>query len=88
MHHSKKTTQFLLENGIEAIYNVAYAPEYNPMERVLAQFKAKFKKEKMDLILEGRTPNYEKIIRRILQDFPPDKISSICKGTMRSQMGI
>ena len=88
VHHSKKTTQFLLENGIEVIFNVAYAPEYNPIERVWAQLKAQFKKEKMGLILEGRAPNYEKIIRRILQDFPAEKISSICKGTMRSQMGV
>jgi transposase len=88
VHHSKKTTQFLLENGIEVIFNVAYAPEYNPIERVWAQLKAQFKKEKMGLILEGRAPNYEKIIRRILQDFPVEKISSICKGTMRSQMGV
>ena len=53
-----------------------------------AQLKAQFKKEKMGLILEGRATNYEKINRRNLQDFPPDKISSICKETMRSQMGI
>ena len=56
MHHSKKTTQFLLENGIEVIFNVAYAPEYNPIERVWAQLKALFKKEKMGLILEGAPP--------------------------------
>lgn len=66
VHHSKKVAQFLLENGIEVIFNVAYAPEYNPIERVWAQLKSQFKKEKMDLILEGRTPNYEKMIRRIL----------------------
>ena len=66
MHHSEKVTQFLLKNGIEVIFNVAYAPEYNPIERVWAQLKLQFKKEKIDLILEGRTPNYEKIIRRIL----------------------
>ena len=88
VHHSKKVTKFLLENGIEVIFNVAYAPEYNPIERVWAQLKAQFKKEKMGLVLEGRSPNYEKIIRRILQAYPAEKISSICKGTMRSQMGV
>ena len=66
MHHSKKVAQFLLENGIEGIFNVAYAPEFNPIERVWPQLKLQFMKEKMDLILEGLTPNYEKIIRRIL----------------------
>ena len=53
-----------------------------------AQLKAQFKKEKMGRILEGRSPNYEKIIRRILQAYPAEKISSICVGTMRSQMGV
>ena len=52
---------------------MAYAPEYNPIERVWAQLKAQFKKEKMGLILEGRSPNYEKIIRRILQAYPAEK---------------
>ena len=88
VHHSKKVTKFLLENEINVIFNVAYAPEYNPIEQVWAQLKAQFKKEKMGLILEGRSPNYEKIIRRILQAYPAEKISSICAGTMRSQMGV
>ena len=48
------------------IFNVAYAPEYNSIECVWVQLKSHFKKEKMDLIMEVRTPNYEKIIRRIL----------------------
>ena len=64
------------------------SPEVNPIERVWAQLKAQFKNEKMGLILEGRSPNYEKIIRRILQAYPAEKISSICAGTMRSQMGV
>ena len=39
VHHSKKVTKFLLKNGIETIFNNAYAPEYNPIERVWAQLK-------------------------------------------------
>ena len=42
----------------------------------------------MNLLLEGHCPNYEKMIRRILQAYPTEKISSICAGTMRSQMGL
>ena len=42
----------------------------------------------MNLVLEGRCPNYEKIIRPILQAYPAEEISSICEGTMRSQMGL
>ena len=42
----------------------------------------------MNLVLEGRYPNYEKIIQRILQAYPAEKISSICAGTIRSQIGL
>ena len=39
VHHSKKVTKFLLENDIETIFNVAYAPEYNPIEPIWAELK-------------------------------------------------
>ncbi len=86
VHHSKKVDEFLKENKIEVIYNVPYGPEYNPIERVWAQFKAEFKKQKMSLILEGKAPNYEKMIRGIMTKFPKDKISSICSKMMKSKL--
>jgi len=67
---------------------VTYGPQYNPIERVWSQIKLLFKKEKMGHILKGRSPNYEKMIRQIMDTYPGEKISSICKGTMRSQMGV
>lgn len=44
VHHSKKVAKFLEENKIEAVFNIPYGPEYNPIERVWAQLKAEFKK--------------------------------------------
>ena len=88
MHHSKKVSQFLLDNRIDVIYNVIYCPQYNPIERIWAQIKLLFKKQKMANILEGRASNYKKMIREAMDTYPGEKISSICKGTMRSQMGV
>ena len=86
VHHSKKVDEFLKENKIEVIYNVPYGSEYNPIERVWAQFKAKFKKKKIFLILEGKTPNYRKMIRGIKTNYPKDKISSIYSKMMKSKL--
>jgi hypothetical protein len=47
-----------------------------------------FKKQKMANILEGRASNYEKMIRETMDTYPGEKISSICAGNMRSQMGV
>ena len=42
----------------------------------------------MGQILDGRYPKYDKIIRQIMDVYPAEKISSICSGTVRSQMGL
>ena len=86
VHHSKKVDEFLKENKIEVIYNVPYGPEYNPIERVWAQFKAEFKKQKMSLILEGKAINYDKMIRQVMTNYSKDKISSICSKMMKSKL--
>ena len=36
VHYSKKASKFLEDNKVEAIFNVPYGPEYNPIERVWA----------------------------------------------------
>ncbi len=86
VHHSIKVQQFILEHKLHVIFNVAYGPEFNPIERVWAQLKLVFKKRRLTLILEGRVPNYEKIIRNILHTYPKEKIRSICEGTMMSKL--
>lgn len=86
VHHSKKVQAFLEDNKIEVIYNVPYGPEYNPIERVWAQLKAEFKKQKMQLILEGQAPNYEKMIRGIMTGYPKEKICSICGKMIKSKL--
>ncbi len=84
VHHSLKVKDFLKQHGIWAIYNIAYGPEYNPIERVWAQLKMGFKKQRLAQILNGQTPPYEKLIRNIMLSFPKEKIMSICSGTMSS----
>ena len=61
-----------------------YGPEYNPIERVWARFKAEFKKIKMAEIIEVLSPDYEKLIRKIMRGYPPEKISSIVSKSMIS----
>ena len=88
VHHSKKVAKFLEENKIEAVFNIPYGPEYNPIERVWAKLKAEFKKRKMAAILEETVPNYPKLIRAIMSSYPPEKIQSICRKTSASMLRI
>ena len=65
---------------------VPYGPEFNPIERVWAQVKLLFKKERMNAMLLGGAPDFEKLLRRIMMAYPPEKIASICKGTYKSML--
>ena len=60
-----------------------YAPEYNPIERVWAQFKLQFKKRRLQAILDGESPDYDKLVRKVMTEYPPEKIAHIVKGTSR-----
>jgi hypothetical protein len=82
VHHSKKATKFMQENGIVPIYNFPYSPEFNPIERVWAQIKARFKVARMGLVLDGHSPDYDKLVRQTMLDYPKEKIQSIVNKSM------
>jgi putative transposase len=88
VHHSRKVQAFMKEHGVLGIFNVPYGPEYNPIERVWAQVKIRFKKERLGNILGGVTTNYEKTIRQIMLSLPEEMIKSICKKTSISKLNL
>ena len=88
VHHSKKVAEFIKANKIEFIFNVPYGPEFNPIERVWSKIKLAFKKVRMDTILEHKRPPLEKILRKIMTEYPQEKIRSICHGTYNSKLAL
>jgi hypothetical protein len=40
----------------------------------------------MSTILDGNTPNFEKLLRKILNEFPQEKVRSICLSTYKSKL--
>ena len=65
---------------------VAYGHDFNPIERIWAQVKLLFKKERMNAMLLGGAPDFEKLLRSIMMAYSPEKIASICKGTYESML--
>ena len=43
VHSSEKSKRYMRELGIRYIYNLTYAPEYNPIELVFSKIKQKFR---------------------------------------------
>ena len=68
------------------IFLVAYGPEYNPIERDWSKVKLMFKKERMAMILQGASPDFQKLLRRVLLGYSAEKISRICDLTYQSML--
>jgi transposase len=86
IHRSKKVTSFLKDSGIEAIYNVPYSPQFNPIEHVWAQVKAVFKRRKLELLLQERAIDYKKLAIDSLKGISGKTISSICQKVLENDI--
>jgi transposase len=64
IHTSKKTTARYEELGIEFIPNAAYSPNYQPIENIFALVKARFKKKRLQDLLDGRKEDVRENIRQ------------------------
>ena len=86
MHHSLKAQAFIRENNVDVIFNVPYGPEYNPIERVWAQIKLQFKKRRLEAVLSGESPDFEKLLRAVLKQYPSAAIGEIVRKTTLSSL--
>jgi len=82
IHNSKVVKAFMAERGLAGIFNVAYSPQYNPIEIVWSQVKAGFKKAKLELLAQGVAINYDRLAIQSLLSVDPSKISSICRKVL------
>ena len=69
VHSSEKSKRYMRELGIRHIYNLTYAPEYNPIELVFSKIKQKFRalraQKLTGLIQDGHESLIKKAIRNV-----------------------
>ena len=69
VHTSKKTKKEMKSLGFRWIFNIAYSPEYNPIELVFGMVKRNFKalraKKFIGLIQDGHEAMVEKAVRQV-----------------------
>ena len=52
VHHSIKVKEFCLANDIPLVFNLAYSPEYNPIENFFSIVKNYYKRKKQSQLLK------------------------------------
>jgi transposase len=63
VHTSNITKEHLDKLGIKAIFNVAYSPDFNPIETTFHQIKNRFKRLRTEAVVNNKTPDIEGLIR-------------------------
>ena len=77
VHHSRKVKEYCDRKGIGLVFNLAYSPEYNPIETVFSLLKAKYKKEKhISMVKEGSFQPLQ-IITESIEDLNKDTVKKI-----------
>ena len=74
VHNCNTVMERLDELGIEYIFTPAYSPDFNPIEIVFSIFKNKFKRMRINSIVNGREINYEAEIHRIFGLIEKEKV--------------
>ena len=66
-HTSKKSKEAMKRLGISYIYNVAYHPDYNPIEFIFRKIKQKFRTLRAQKLVGVIQDDHEAIIRKAVQ---------------------
>ena len=88
VHHSKVVKKFTEDHDIKMIYNLPYSPQYNPIEIVWSLVKNKYKREKLDLLLQGRKIKHEILVRKCLLETHQDTVATICTKALKKYFDV
>ena len=63
--------------NIKPIWNVAYSPEFNPIESVFSRVKFRFNKDRLNDIVNRRGFNFDRTINAAFRDIHVDHCRSV-----------
>ena len=66
-HTSNKSKDAMRELGFRYIYNVAYSPDFNPIEFVFSKVKQKFRRLRAQKIVGTVQDSYETLIEKAIK---------------------
>ena len=78
-HRSEKAQKFMKELGFKYIFNLPYAPEYNPIELVFSQLKHKFKALRAQKLVGLRQVPHETLVTLAWEDINKGSIVNCIK---------
>ncbi len=66
------------------VFNVAYSPEYNPIEIVFSLIKRTFKQKRLASLAQGEKFDFNAGIKHSLSNLNNNTVKSICRKVLAS----
>ena len=79
-HQSRETAAGL---GIRIIYNVAYSPDYNPIETSFSKIKHAYKKGILRRFVQGIEPDFREVAAEAVQQVTLENVQNCVRSSMR-----
>ena len=83
VHHSKKVKSFCDKKDLPLIFNLAYSPEYNPIENVFSLVKNRYKRDKHQSMVKHDHFDALKLVKKSIEDLNDETVKRICRAGMK-----
>ena len=83
VHQSKDSQAALKKLKIEHVFNVAYSPEFNPIELVFSMLKRHFYSKRSAAMIKGQRPDLPSLITRGIETLEKGKIQNCVRHALK-----
>ena len=83
IHKSKYATAVLEKLPITLIWNVAYSPEYNPIEGCFSVVKNYFKRQRLNALSNGKVFNFHRNITLAFNKLDKVKVNAFIRNSLK-----
>jgi transposase len=74
VHHSRLAKEMYEKLKLVPLFNIAYSPQFNPIECVFSMMKANYKRMFLKSLIDVKRPNARRLIEEAIRVLEIDKI--------------
>ena len=76
IHKSKDVKPWYPESDIKPVFNVAYSPDFNPIEAVFSKVKSLFNRSRLNCLVNKKGFNFDNEIKKAFKAIKADHCSA------------
>ena len=82
IHKSREVKKHYLDLSITTVFNVAYSPEFNPIEAVFSKVKRLFNHQRLNNLVNKTGFNFDREIKAVFKQIKVDHCGACVRKSM------